>query len=351
MNSFNEWDPLEEVIVGRLEGATIPASHITVTYNIPPATARLYKPFAGRRYPKFMVQRAQRELDELISILVGEGVTVRRPEAPNAKAKFKTPYWSSSGFCVACPRDGALVVGDEIIETPMPWRSRFFELYAYRTLFKEYFARGARWSSAPKPELADGLYEQDFTPPAEGEPIRYLINNYEPVFDAADFTRCGRDIFVAKSNVTNALGIEWLRRHLGDTYRIHEIESRCRTPMHIDSTFVPLAPGKMLVNPEYLDVDRLPPILKTWDILVAPEPKKLPAKTFSMCSKWIAINVLMLDEKRVIVERNQEALINALKDWGFEPIPCPFIYFTPFGGAFHCATLDIRRRGSLQSYF
>ena len=32
--------------------------------------------------------------------------------------------------------------------------------------------------------------------------------------------------------------------------------------MHIDTTFVPLAPGKVLVNPDFIDVDRLPPILK-----------------------------------------------------------------------------------------
>jgi len=25
--------------------------------------------------------------------------------------------------------------------------------------------------------------------------------------------------------------------------------------------------------------------------------------------------------------------------------------YKPFGGSFHCATLDIRRRGTLQSYF
>jgi len=43
---------------------------------------------------------------------------------------------------------------------------------------------------------------------------------------------------VIRSNVTNASGIEWLRRHLGDGYRIHEIESRCPNPMHIDTTIV-----------------------------------------------------------------------------------------------------------------
>ena len=34
VNSHNEWDPLEEVIVGRLEGATIPSGHPVVTCNI-----------------------------------------------------------------------------------------------------------------------------------------------------------------------------------------------------------------------------------------------------------------------------------------------------------------------------
>jgi glycine amidinotransferase len=58
----------------------------------------------------------------------------------------------------------------------------------------------------------------------------------------------------------------------------------------------------------------------------------------------------MLDEKRVIVERTQVSLIKALRDWGFQPIPSPFLSYAPFGGSFHCATLDIRRRGTLQSY-
>lgn len=48
---------------------------------------------------------------------------------------------------------------------------------------------------------------------------------------------------------------------------------------------------------------------------------------------------------------SQSSLIKALKDWGFEPIPCAFLYYGPFGGSFHCATLDVRRRGVLQSYF
>ena len=174
------------------------------------------------------------------------------------------------------------------------------------------------------------------------------------MFDAADFFRCGRDIFVTRSNVTNAMGIEWLRRHLGPEYRIHEIESRCPNPMHIDTTILPLGPGKLLVNPEYIDVNRLPEQFKSWDILVAPEPDPIDEKLLkltSMCGKWLSMNILMIDEKRVIVERHHTAMLRALEGWGFEPVPCDLLHYAPFGGSFHCATLDIRRRGTLESYF
>jgi len=49
--THNEWDPLEEVIVGRLEGATIPSNHVTVTFDLPPLARKLYRIAAGYRYP------------------------------------------------------------------------------------------------------------------------------------------------------------------------------------------------------------------------------------------------------------------------------------------------------------
>ncbi|MDF5728188.1 MAG: amidinotransferase [Rhizonema sp. PD38] len=351
VNSYNEWDPLEEVIVGRVDGSRIAPSHFAVTYTIPPSSAKFYPFFAGRRYPGFLIKRAQRELDEFIHILKSEGIVVRQPDTVDFSVRYKTPHWKSHGFGTTCPRDGVLVVGDELIETPMAWRSRYFEVHAYRSLFKEYFAQGARWTAAPKPQLLDSLYNYDLKPQEKNQPLQYVINDSEPVFDAADFVRCGQDLFVTKSNVTNDSGITWLRRHLGDKYRIHEIESLSRNPMHIDTTFMPLAPGKVMINPEYVDPSKLPKILKSWDILIPPNPDPVSGFILSMCSKWISLNVLMLDEKRVMVEKSQTSLQKAMKDWGFEPISCPFGYFSTFGGSFHCATLDIRRKGGLQSYF
>ncbi|HVS42847.1 MAG TPA: amidinotransferase, partial [Candidatus Dormibacteraeota bacterium] len=327
VNSWNEWDPLEEVIVGRLEGAAAPPSHVTMVGNLPRRAARLYPLLAGRRYPRFLVRPAERELDGFVRLLEAEGITVRRPDIVDFSRRYAAPSWQSNGFCTASPRDGILVIGDELIETPMAWRSRYFETHAYRALLKEYWSRGARWVSAPKPELLDRLYARGFVPPRKGEPVRYIINEFEPVFDAADFVRCGTDLFVTRSNATNATGIAWLRRHLGPTFSIHEVKSHCPQPLHIDTTFMPLAPGKVLINPEYVDSRELPPILKSWDILVAPEPdpiRGLRNLHLSMVSKWISMNVLMLDPERVVVEQSQSSMMRLLERHGFTPVPCPF---------------------------
>jgi len=354
VNSHNEWDPLEEIIVGRLEGAVIPSNHPVVSCNIPGMAARAQSLVAGFHYPGMMVEPAQRELDGFVALLESLGVVVKRPEPVDHGRQFGTPDWSSQGFCNSCPRDSMLVIGDEIIETPMAWPCRYFETHSYRPLLKDYFRRGARWTAAPRPQLTDELYDPEFRLPHKGEPITYILTEFEPVFDAADFFRCGRDLFVTRSNVTNASGIEWLRRHLGDDYRIHEIPSLCPNPMHIDTTILPLGPGKLLINPEYIDADLLPPILRSWDRLIAPEPDPIDdrlLKITSLCGKWLNMNILMLDERRVIVDPHHISMMRALEGWGFETVPCPFLHYAAFGGAFHCATLDTRRRGTLQSYF
>ena len=45
-------------------------------------------------------------------------------------------------------------------------------------------------------------------------------------------------------------GIEWMRRHLGDRYRIHVMSFSNYTPMHIDGTINTIAPGILVVNPD-----------------------------------------------------------------------------------------------------
>ncbi len=349
VHTHTEWDPLEEVIVGRVDGAMFsfwdPVDSLTFTDEQRADFCRGLTP--GSPFPNEYIEAGRRQLDGLVHILEREGVTVRRPEEVRYNAPISTPDWCTpNGLSSANPRDPFLVIGDEIIETPMCVRTRSCESVAYRSLFNEYFQAGARWTAAPRPRLDDPLYDTNYQRAAH----RFVLTEHEPVFDGADFVRCGRDIFGQLSHVTNRLGVEWLRRHLGDEYRVHLIENRDPYAVHIDTTFMPLAPGKVLVNPDYLDIARLPSILSSWEVLVAPKP--VPFRTHpKVVSDWISMNTLMLDETRILVERRQEPLLTALKNWGFEPIPLAFEHYYPFMGGIHCATLDIRRRGALQSYF
>ncbi|MEG4594112.1 amino acid adenylation domain-containing protein [Microcoleus sp. F8_C2] len=357
--SYNEWDPLEEVIVGIVDEAMVPSWHTIHRATVLPGQEKQMESLAKRTekqplpYPEWLVQAASKCVNEFAHILESEGVIVRRPDIVDYSASFRTPDWEvMNGFCSANPRDVFLVIGNEIIEAPMADRSRYFESWAYRSLLKEYLKGGAKWVAAPKPQLIDAQYDPDYKTPDPGEERRFVITEFEPTFDAADFVRFGRDIFVQKSHVTNSLGIEWVRRHLGDEYRVHEVQSLCPQALHIDTTLVPLAPGKVLVNPLFIDVDNLPDYFKSWDILLAPKPNRTPMTLYDtkVISQWVNMNVLSLDEERVIVEKSQESTIQALKDWGFKPIPCEFESYYPFMGSFHCATLDVRRRGELRSY-
>lgn len=349
VSSYNEWDPLEEVIVGIVDGARFPPWHVAVGAPLSPEQRAVFRERAGQPFPADLVAAARDELDQLVDILEGRGVKVRRPDVRDHGRAYGAPGWSSTGLYDAMPRDLLLVVGQDVIEAPMAWRSRAHAASAYRTLLKEYFQQGARWSSPPKPELPDELYVADWTDQPDGEPFRSVITEYEPTFDAADFIRCGRDIFAQRSHVTNALGIEWVRRHLGDDYRVHELRLADDHPMHIDASLMPLAEGKLLIHPER--VPEVPDIFKDWEVRSAPAPVIPDGHPLYLTSKWINMNVLMIDEGTMVVEAQDEPMRRLAESWGMEAVPCPFRNFNSFGGSFHCATTDIRRRGSLRSYF
>lgn len=346
VSTFNEWDPLEEVIVGRVEESCIPEWHAILEATLPPKHYDFFKNHGGQKFAAQLLLDAAEELENLVAVLEGQGIVVTRPDPVKWSIPYHTPNFSQKvGLYAAMPRDFLMVVGDEIIEAPMAWRSRYFEFRAYRSLLKSYFQQGAKWTTAPRPELSDQLYRDN----GSFEAGDFIVTEFEPVFDAADFMRCGRDIFCQKSHVTNQFGIDWLQRQLGPAYKIHVLDFNDPKAMHIDATFVPLAPGKLMLNATR--ATSLPPMFKSWEILTPPPPVIPDEHPLYFTSKWVSINVLSLDEKRVVVEEQEKPLIAFLKAHNFEPIPVPFRNFMSLGGAFHCATTDIRRTGTLQSYF
>jgi N-dimethylarginine dimethylaminohydrolase len=122
---------------------------------------------------------------------------------------------------------------------------------------------------------------------------------------------------------------------------------------HIDGKVLPLRPGTLLVRAG-TDLSSLPPKLQRWDVIWyewfdKPVESAQDGIPF-LASQSIGINVLSLDEERVLVQDIQEPLMRSLARAGFTPIPCRWRHGRSLGGGFHCVTLDIRRRGSLASY-
>jgi glycine amidinotransferase len=345
VNSWTEWGPLEEVLVGTLDGAACAPWESGMYASTPRATVDEVRSYhlanGGSSISDKVKISAQRELDEFINILEGEGIVVRRPESIDHSRPITTPLWTSSGGNAnANPRDVLAIMGDEILEAPMSWRSRYFEYMGYRDLVMEYFRAGAKWTAAPKPTMSNKSYNWDYELGAE-----YVTTENEPLFDAADMMRCGRDIFIQRSHVTNDTGIEWLRRTYDGRFNFHRVEFQDERAVHIDATFVALRPGLIMVNPER-PVKEFPAILRDtdWDFIDGLPSAGSDEDGFNPAYRWLSMNVLSLDENRVIAEAKEHSLHQLLEANGLEVIPCPFRNNYRFGGSFHCATVDIRRR-------
>lgn len=341
----NEWDPLEEAVVGTALGARVPVadrSLLAVEYAEYAGPGRWQDVPTGP-YPDRVVKETEDELEELCEELRGLGVTVRRPRARDHAARVRTPDWESDGYHDYCPRDGLLTVGNTVIEAPMALRARYLESSAYRELLMEYFTSGSRWVSAPKPRLADTMYDPGAPP---GERLREL----EPVFDAANVLRLGTDLLYLVSDSGNELGARWLQSALGETYTVHP----CRglySSTHLDSTLVPLRPGLVLVNPARVTEDNLPHVLRSWERIECPELIGLGyAGDVPHCSPWIGMSLLVLRPGLVVVDRRQRGLMRVLERHGVDVLPLRLTHARMLGGGFHGVTLDVRRTGTLETY-
>jgi N-dimethylarginine dimethylaminohydrolase len=343
--SCNEWDPLEEVIVGNPLRARFPfADRSTQLAEFPD---RSLEEIPQGSFPQWIIEETEEDLNEFVAVLEQLGITVKRPETWPHEDKFSTIHWESEGYYNYCPRDIMLVIGDQIIETPNVIRSRAQESLSYRKLMIDYLKSGAKWYCAPKPMLLDSLFDVDMDKP--------MPRNDEPAFDAANILRFGRDLLYLVSGTGNELGGQWLQTILDDDFRVHFLKD-VYYGSHIDSTFVALRPGLILCNPARINEQTLPEFLKQWEVIYSPPMESTDRfdadyLSKSIGSKWIDMNLFSINPDLVVVDRDQTALIKLLEKQGIDVIPLKLRHSKMLGGGFHCITLDTRRKGTLQQYF
>ena len=158
VNSWNEWDPLKHVIVGRADGTCIPAAEPALEAKVPEDSDMKGK-FGPRT--KDTIDKANQLLNDFSEMLSKRGIKVDRPTPINFNQNISTPDWKvETMFGCMPPRDVLLTVGNEILEATMSYRCRWFEYLCYRPLLKEYYNLdpNMRHESAPKPRLTDADY-------------------------------------------------------------------------------------------------------------------------------------------------------------------------------------------------
>jgi len=343
--SCNEWDPLEEVIVGNPLRARFPTADPST--RLAEFPDRSLEDIPQGPFPQQIIDETEEDLGAFVAVLKEAGVTVKRPETWPHEATFSTIHWESKGFYNYCPRDIMLVVADQIIETPNVIRSRAQEAFGYRSILVDYLKSGAKWYGAPKPMLRDELFDVDLSRPTP--------RNDEPAFDAANVLRLGRDLIYLVSATGNELGGQWLQTLLGEEFRVHFLKD-VYFGSHIDSTFAALRPGLALCSPARVNDETMPEILKQWEVIYSPPMEGQDTHdagylSRSIGSKWIDMNVFSINPNLVVADRDQTALIKLLERHGIDVIRLKLRHSKLLGGGFHCVTLDVRRVGPLERYF
>lgn len=349
ISSHNDWDPLEEIIVGTADHAVLPTMNKSVqAFSYAEYSLEELKHLQGP-HEQQIIDECNEDLETLSSTLTGLGVKVHRPKSIDQSKEFSSPDWNTTGWYTFCPRDLLLPLDNLIIETPSPMRARQYETRAYYDYLYQQVEEGVEWINGPTPILLDSLYQ------TENLKIPTTLN-HEIVFEAPNIVRLGKDLLYQVSNSGTLWGYKWLKSILEKRgYNLHLAEGFYFFA-HFDSTVIPLRPGLVAFNTARLSPDHYPQIFKDWDkIWVTPEmmvqvPANLPGG-IPPCSPWIGMNMLSVNPNLVIIDENQNEMRRVLAKHGIDTIGLPCRQARTMSGGFHCQTLDVKRKGSLESYF
>jgi N-dimethylarginine dimethylaminohydrolase len=160
------------------------------------------------------------------------------------------------------------------------------------------------------------------------------------ILDAANVLRLDDKMLYLESPSGNRKAAQWLMNQFPDVkFEVCNFYSG----VHIDSTIVPLREGLVLVNASRVNRDNLPKVFKNWEVIWIDDVVAQGFYQYPYASKWIALNMLVLDPHTIIVDKHQTKIMNLLESFNFTVIPLELRHSRTLGGGFHCVTLDLVR--------
>jgi glycine amidinotransferase/scyllo-inosamine-4-phosphate amidinotransferase 1 len=302
IHSYNEWDPLRRIIVGD-------ATHANWPTNDPVFKAEgektLWKetPVPAGPVAQHVIDEANEDLQILSDTLTNLGVEVVRPDPMN--------FQVHEGLYNYCPRDRLIVHGSTIIDPAMMYPCRDMELQCYHDILQE------------------------------ADRVITMPRDQDMVLDAANTLRINDKMLFLESFSGNRKAYEWLCKQLPKV----EIElCNFYAGVHIDSTITILREGLVLLNASRVTFDNVPKVFDGWHKIWVNDVVPQDFYQYPYASKWIAMNMLVVDPQTVICDADQPELIKTLESYKFTVIPLRLRQSRTLGGGFHCVTLDLIRK-------
>jgi scyllo-inosamine-4-phosphate amidinotransferase 1 len=301
ISSYNEWSPLKRIVVGSATDANWPVND-PVFSKESEKTTWTESPVPRGPVSQRIIEETNEDLGSLANTLMNLGVEVVRPDPLN--------FQVHDGLYNYCPRDRLLVYGSTIVDPAMMYPCRDMELQCYH-------------------DIVDSANRYLFMPRNEGF-----------VLDAANVCRLGDKMLFLESASGNRKAYNWLC----DVFPDVKVElCNFYAGVHIDSTIVPLREGLVMLNASRVTFDNVPQVFDGWHKIWVNDVAAQDFYQYPYASKWIAMNMLVVDPNTVICDRNQTELIKTLKSYRFEVIPLELRHSRTLGGGFHCVTLDLQR--------
>jgi len=304
LNSWNEWDSLEEIVVGSATNANWPKKD-PIFLKEAERTSWKETPVPRGPVPQWIVDETNEDLQVLTETLEQLGVIVYRPT--------DIDFPAVDGMYNYCPRDRLLIAGNTLIDPAMMYPCRNQESEALSFVYTK----------------ARSIYA--------------MPHDRGYILDAANVLRMNDQWLCLLSNSGNRSAIGWLEKTT-EPLGIKVETCNFYSGVHIDSTICALNEGTVIVNSSRVSRQSLPHAIRKWNIIWVDDVEERSFYQYPYASKWIGMNVLSVDPQTVIVDKIQTKLIKKLESQGFTVIPLELRHSRTLGGGFHCVTLDLVRK-------
>ena len=338
IQSYTSWQPLEEVIVGRV--------------YTPEYFDYIEDPQVKEQLSQIL-NETNEDLDNLSQVIKNYGATVRRPDLPDLKSwPITLKEWNTVPMPPLVPRDWQITLGEKLL--------RLLSVSEMDSIFK--------------------LYD----PMCIIDPHKNEYDESHPLVDAVAscIVRVGTDVFFDRSEWLTDQQMEWIRDNVLDNrYRVH----RCQTNGHGDSVFAILKPGVIVSTMHDADINyretfpgwevrrvneatitatmelgkfRYESFNGRWYVQGQETTPEFASFVDTYLTKWTGhvqetvfdVNCLVLDEQHVIFSSYNKDIFEYCEKHGITPIISELRHKYFFDGGISCCTQDIRRRGGLETY-